>query len=111
MKIIVSLSDKLAAELDELAYKNGRSNRSRLIQRLLGDSIKREKQWRVAQLYVKGKKTLRQCAELLDVDLEGMIDILQDLKIPLEGDDSPQHKETLKMLRQMRMNKALQLAA
>lgn len=111
MKIMISLSDQLAVELDELASKNGRSNRSQLIQKLLADSIKREKQRRIAQLYVKGKKTLRQCAELLDVDLEGIIDILQDLKIPLEGDNSPQHQETLKMLREMRKKKSLRLAA
>jgi len=111
MKITISLSDKLAAELDELAQQNGRSNRTRLIQKLLRDSIVREKQWRVAQLYVKGKKTLRQCAELLGVDLEGMIDILYELDIPLELETSPLHQETLQMLRQKRKSQSLPLAA
>jgi Arc/MetJ-type ribon-helix-helix transcriptional regulator len=100
MKITISLPGKLAAELDELAEKNGRSSRNHIIRKLLRDSIVREKQWRIAQRYVEGKKTLRQCAELLGVDLEGMINILQDLNIPLEAEDSPQHKLTLKMLRQ-----------
>jgi hypothetical protein len=108
MKITISLPDKLAAELDALTHKNGRSHRTRLIQKLLSDSIAREKRWRVAQLYIKGKKTLRQCADLLGVDLEGMIDILQDLNIPLEVENSPQHKEALKMLRQMHKNQPAQ---
>jgi predicted HTH domain antitoxin len=111
MKITISLPDKLAAELDELAHMNGRSSRNRMIQKLLRDSIVREKQWRVAQRYVEGKKTLRQCAELLGVDLEGMINILQDLNIPLEVEDSPQHKLALKMLRQGRKSRQLQLSS
>ena len=82
-----------------------------MIQKLLRDSITREKQLRVAQLYSKGKKTLRQCAELLEVDLEEMIDILRDLKIPLEADGSPQHKQTLQMLRQGRKSQSLQLSS
>ena len=111
MKITISLSDKLAAELDQLTHPNGRLNRTRLIQKLLRDSIMREKKRRVAQLYVKGKKTLRQCAELLEVDLEGMIDMLYELNIPLEVETSPVHQETLKMLREMRKKKSLRLAA
>lgn len=62
----------------------------------------KEKQLRVAKLYCEEKKTLRQCAELMEVDLENMIDILRDLNIPLEVDSSPQHKQTLKMLRLIR---------
>jgi len=111
MNITISLSDKLAAELDELTHQNGRTNRARLIQKFLRNSIMREKQWRVAQLYVKGKKTLRQCAEPLEVDLEGMIDILHELNVPLEVETSPVHQETLKMLREMRKKKSLRLAA
>ena len=102
MKITISLPDKLISELDELASNNGRSTRDRTIQRLLLDSISREKQWRVAQLYVKGKKTLRQCAELLGIDLEGMMDVLYKLDIPLDGGRPPFNKPAMKLLQQRR---------
>jgi hypothetical protein len=112
MKITISLSESLAAELDELiSKKNGQANRGRVIQKLLRDSLIREKQTRVAKLYVNGKKTLRQCAELLGVDLEGMIDILQDLNLPLEPESSPLHQLTLKMLRQGQKSKSSRLSS
>jgi len=93
------------AGLDELKNQNGRSTRSRLIQKLLRDSIAREKQARVAQLYVKGKKTLRQCAEILEIDFEAMIDLLRSLNIPLDDGRSPQNKMALKIARQIREQK------
>jgi len=102
MNITVSLPKTLVAELDSLAPKNGRSRRNYMIQKLLQESITREKQRRVAQLYCKGKKTLRQCAELLGVDLWEMIDIMRDLNIPLDGGCSPQNDMALKIARQMR---------
>jgi len=105
MKIIISMPKPLMAELDELKNQNGRSTRSRLIQKLLRDSLAREKQARVAQLYVKGKKTLRQCAEILEIDLEAMIDLLRGLNIPLDDGRSPQNKMALKIARQIRERK------
>jgi len=108
MKITISMPENLIAELDELKNQNGRSNRSRLIQKLLRDSIAREKQARVAQLYVKGKKTLRQCAEILGIDLEEMIDLLRTFNIPLDGGRSPQNKMALKIARQIREQRIIE---
>ncbi len=102
MKITISLPEKLISELDELASNNGRSTRDHTIQKLLQDSVSREKQWRVAQLYVKGKKTLRQCASLLGIDLEGMMDVLYKLDIPLDGGRPPFNKPAQKLFRQHR---------
>ena len=96
------MPENLIVELDELKNQNGRSTRSRLIQKLLRESIVREKQARVAQLYVKGKKTLRQCAEVLNIDLKEMIDLLRSLNIPLDDERSPQNKMALKIARQIR---------
>jgi len=41
----------------------------------------------VAKLYQKRRKTLRQCAELLNVDLEEMMEILRGFNIPCSADD------------------------
>ena len=105
MKITISMPEPLIAALDELKNQNGRSTRSRLIQKLLRDSLAREKQVCVAQLYVKGKKTLRQCAEIFGIDLEEMIDLLRSLNIPLDDGRSPQNKMALKIARQIRAQK------
>jgi hypothetical protein len=107
MKITISLPKTLVAELDELIHQNGRLNRNRIIQKFLRDSVARERQMRVAKLYCKGRKTLRQCAELLGVDLRQMIDILYNLDIPLDGGvHSPQNELTLKSMREWRSQQA-----
>ena len=102
MKLTISLPDKLIAELDELGSTNGRSKRDRTIQKLLRDSITREKQMRIAKLYCDGKKTLRQCAELLGVELWEFMDILYKLDIPLDAGGPPLNKPGQKLLRQRR---------
>ncbi|MCI0697003.1 hypothetical protein L0337_33980 [candidate division KSB1 bacterium] len=111
MKITISLSDRLVEELDELLSHNGRHTRNRLIQKLLRESITREKQLRVAKLYWEGKKTLRQCAEILGIDLEEMMDVLCRFNIPLDGGRFPQNKFALKMLRQGRKSQPLELSS
>jgi hypothetical protein len=61
----------------------------------------------VAKLYQRGRKTLRQCAELMGVDLRQMMDILYKLDIPLDGSiHSPQNEMTLKSLRAWRSQQA-----
>jgi len=100
MKITLSLSDQLVTELDELLSFNGHDDRNRLIQKLLRESVAGQKQRHVAQLYCDGKKTLRQCAEILGVDLRKMMDILRRLNIPLDGGRFPHNKLALKLLRQ-----------
>jgi len=71
----------------------------------------RDEQLRVAKLYCCGKKTLRQCAEILGVDLREMMEVLQRLNIPLDGGRFPQNKLALKRLRQKRKSHSLQLSA
>lgn len=55
-------------------------------------------QLRIAHLYCNGKKTLRQCAELLDMDLEGMMEVLYKLDIPLDAGGPPFYKPAMKLL-------------
>jgi len=62
----------------------------------------RDEQLRIAHLYCNGKKTLQQCAELLDMDIERMMDVLYKLDIPLDGGRPPFNKPAMKLLRQRR---------
>jgi len=59
-----------------------------------------EKQIRGVRLFCNGKKTLRQCAELLGVGLEELINIFYKLDIPLDAGGPPFNKPALKLMRQ-----------
>ena len=62
----------------------------------------RERKIFVARLYQDKKKTLRQCAELLQIDLEQMIDVLREFRIPFHHDDiAEQLKTARKLAREM----------
>ncbi|MGH7492629.1 MAG: hypothetical protein ACREOO_09560 [bacterium] len=100
MKLKITISDRLVRQMDELFPRNGGSSRERTIQKLLRESLLREKQKRVAKLYYQGKKTLRQCAALLNVELQELMEIFCDLGIPLDGSRSPQNDLALKLLQQ-----------
>lgn len=63
-------------------------------------NIENERKLRVARLYQKGRKTLRQCAEMLGTDVEGMMKILYDLDIPLSNGSADDIFKSLKMMRE-----------
>jgi len=60
----------------------------------------RDEQLRIAKLYCNGKKTLRQCAELLRIDLEERMEVLYKLDIPLDAGGPPFNKPAMKLLQQ-----------
>ena len=67
-----------------------------------GGQMTRDEQIHVAKLYCHGKKTLRQCAELLGIDLEEVMEVLYKLDIPLDAGGPPFNKPAQKLLRQPR---------
>ncbi len=93
----IALTQSLRAEVHALTRNLGFKTPEATIHYLLNNAIQNEKRLHVARLYQQGQKTLRQCAELLHVDLEEMIDILRDFRIPLD-DDLGQRLETVKRL-------------
>jgi len=61
-----------------------------------------KREFRVARLYQNRQKTMRQCVEMLSVDLEEMMDILIELGIPFGHDDlEDQLKSVEKVVKQM----------
>jgi rRNA maturation endonuclease Nob1 len=65
-------------------------------------AVEREKKLQVARLYQNRKKTVRQCAEMLNVDPEEMMDILIEFRISFGHDDIEQQLETVeKIVKQM----------
>lgn len=61
-------------------------------------NIENARKRRVAKLYQRGRKTLRQCAEMLGTDVEGMMKILYDLDIPLSNGSADDFLKNLKMI-------------
>ena len=92
-----TLPKNLVDEIDILRHDLGFGDREATIQYLLQTAIASERKLLVARLYHHHRKTLRQCAEMLNVDLEEMIDTLRELEIPF-NDDLEQQLETVKEL-------------
>jgi len=59
-----------------------------------------ERELRVARLYQRGRKTLRQCAEMLGTDVEGMMNILREFSIPLSNGSAADILKNLQMIRE-----------
>jgi len=106
MKQTFTLPSKLAADIETLKHDLGLKNFEATIRHLLQNAIAREKKHIVVRLYQKRQKTMRQCAELLNVDLEEMIDILREFDVSF-NDDLLQQLETVNRLtREMRAKSA-----
>jgi predicted HTH domain antitoxin len=94
-----TLPPQIRDEVQILTRDLGLASPEATIQYLLQNAIEREKKFLVVRLYQNRQKTMRQCAELLGVDLEEMIDILRDFGVSF-NDDLPQQLETAKKLAQ-----------
>jgi predicted HTH domain antitoxin len=101
-----TLPASLVNDVDMLKRNLGLGNLEATIKHLLKLAVAREKKILVARLYQNRQKTLRQCAEILNVELEEMIDILNELGIPFIHDDLSQQLETAnKLIKEMRAAK------
>lgn len=96
----ITLPQNLVNDADALKQDLGFGDVEATIKYLLQTAIARERKLLVARLYQNRQKTLRQCAEILNVDLEEMMDILIELGISFGHDDLPQQLETAKKLAQ-----------
>lgn len=92
-----TLPAQLREDVQTLTRDLGLASPEATIQYLLQTAIAREKKFLIVRLYQKRQKTMRQCAELLGVDLEEMIDILRDFGVSF-NDDLEQLLEATKKL-------------
>lgn len=92
-----ALPKNLVDEIDALRHDLGFGDVQTTIQYLLQNAIANERKVFVARLYHNRQKTMRQCAAMLNVDLEEMIGILQELEIPFH-DDLEQQLQTVNEL-------------
>jgi len=90
-----TLSQDLIDNIDGLRRDLGFDNVDSTIQYLLRNAVDRERKLIVTRLYQNDQKTMRQCAELLGVDLEEMMNILREFKVSF-NDDLAEQLETVK---------------
>ena len=97
----ITLPPQLRDDIQSLTRDLGLVSSDATVQYLLQKAVEREKKLLVANLYQKGQKTMRQCAALLNVDLEEMMDILRDFEIPFHDDITQQIETAKKLVREM----------
>jgi len=102
MNETITLPPQLRDEIQTLTRDLGLVSHDATVQYLLQKAVEREKKFLVASLYQKGQKTMRQCAALLKVSLEEMIDILRDFEIPFHDDITQQLETANKLVREMK---------
>jgi len=100
MNITINLPRDVITEVDVLTKKKKFVNRRQTLRNLVLQSLEKEKKLQVAKLYQKRRKTLRQCAELLSVDLEEMMEILRGFNIPLSDGSADDIFKSLQMMRE-----------
>jgi len=96
-----TLPSQLHDEIKTLTHDLGLKSHEATVQYLLQNAIAREKKLLVVQMYGNNQKTLRQCAELLNIDLEEMIDILRDFRVSFNDDLAEQLEAAHKLVREM----------
>lgn len=100
MNVTITLPKDVIAEVDAVTKEKKFLNRKQTIRSLVLDSLEKERKLRVAKLYQKRRKTLRQCAEMLDVDIEEMMEILRECNVPLSNGSADDIFKSLKMMRE-----------
>lgn len=65
MNITITLPKHVIAEVDALTKEKKFISRKRTLRKLVLQSLETERKQRIARLYQRGRKTLRQCAEML----------------------------------------------
>ena len=95
-----TLPQNLAADIERLKGVLGLDNLETTIEYLLKTAVSRERVLGVVRSYQNQQKTLRQCAEALNVELDEVIEILQEHGVVFHHDDLPQQLEVVNRLAQ-----------
>jgi len=95
------LSKDLINAVDSLRRDLGFEDVDSTIQYLLHNAIDRERKLIVTRLYQNDQKTMRQCAELLGVDLEEMMNILREFHVSFNDDLAEQLEAVNKLTKGM----------
>ena len=91
-RISVTIPEDLLKESEELAEER-MEDRSTMIRQLIAEGLKEEKKKKALEMYLEKKVSLEKAAEIADISIWKMLDLLRDKKVPLGYDRRDAEKE------------------
>mgnify|MGYP006297838609 CR=1 FL=1 len=91
-RISVTIPEDLLKESEELAEER-LEDRSTVIRQLIAEGLKEEKKKKAVDMYMDKKVSLEKAAEIADVSVWKMLDLLRDRNVPLRYDRREAEKE------------------
>lgn len=91
-RISVTIPEDLLKESEELAEER-MEDRSTMIRQLIAEGLKEEKKKKAVEMYLEKKVSLEKAAEIADISIWKMLDLLKDKKVPLGYDRRDAEKE------------------
>lgn len=91
-RISVTIPEDLLKESEELAEER-LEDRSTVIRQLIAEGLKAEKKKKAVDMYMDKKVSLEKAAEIADVSVWKMLDLLRDRNVPLRYDRREAEKE------------------
>jgi predicted HTH domain antitoxin len=89
-QIATRVDEDLLAHIEEIE-KETRADRAEVIRRLLDEGVKQYRLKKATELLRDGKVTISRAAEIADISIWEMMDVMRDRKIPV-----PYSAETLR---------------
>jgi len=96
-RISVTIPEDLLEESEELAEER-MEDRSTIIRQLIAEGLKEEKKKKAVEMYMEKKVSLEKAAEIADVSIWKMLDLLRERKVPLRYDRKEAEKEIEEVL-------------
>ena len=84
-RISVTIPEDLLEESEDLAEER-MEDRSTIIRQLIAEGRKEEKKKKAVEMYIEKKISLEKAAEIADVSIWKMLDLLRERKVPLRYD-------------------------
>ena len=91
-RISVTIPEDLLKESEELAEER-LEDRSTVIRQLIAEGLKVEKKKKAVDMYMNKKVSLEKAAEITDVSVWKMLDLLRDRNVPLRYNRREAEKE------------------
>lgn len=91
-RISVTIPEDLLKESEELAEER-LEDRSTVIRQLIAEGLKEEKKKKAVDMYMDKKVSLEKAAEIADVSIWKMLDLLREKNVPLRYDRREAEKE------------------
>lgn len=97
-RISVTIPEDLLEESEKLADER-MEDRSTVIRQLIAEGLHEEKKKKAIEMYLEGKISLEKAAEIADVSIWKMFELLRERKAPLRYDKKDAEEEIKDILK------------